>query len=102
MNIIAVRHYLWTRAAILTSSEPVWLEGGSGLATQLEDAGIMVLKLASFSTGIFKVSALSEIKHSGLRVVVFMAYSDDAIVKHIHQEDMTRGFAWLFQSALTI
>ena len=24
-----------------------------------------------------------------------MAYSDDTVIKHIHQEDMDRGFAWL-------
>ena len=55
-----MRYYFWTRAAMLTSSESVWLEGGSGLTIQLEDAGIKVLKLAAFSPGIFKVSALSK------------------------------------------
>ena len=66
----------WTKTIMLTSSAPLYMEIGLGLTKQFTDTNIKVLKLAPFKPGYFKGAILSDLKRSGNRIVVFMAYQE--------------------------
>ena len=81
---------------MITSTEPLWVQGGSSLATQLETASIEVLRIPPFTPGAFRASTLREIKRTGFRIMIFMAtYRDNSMAEKVQQEKMTLGFAWL-------
>lgn len=56
-----------------------------------------MFKPAAFEPGKCKASTLSEIKHSGFRVVILMAYNQDtvAVASSAQREQMDAGWAWI-------
>ena len=55
----------------------MYFKSGIDLTKQLQDAGIVVLKPAAFEPGNLTPAALSTIKRSGFRIMIFMAYNRD-------------------------
>ena len=62
---------------LLTSTDTVWFESGLGLTKQLRAAGFEVFKPAAFERGHFDKAVLRKIIKSGIRIIIFMAYSED-------------------------
>ena len=95
-----MRHYNWTKAAVLTTSEGVWFESGRGLISQLRDAKIEVLKPAAFEPTKFKAATLTEIKRSGIRIVTLLANDHDtlAVASSAAQEQTLIGWAWFIDA----
>ena len=100
-------HTRWKKTAVLTSSDRVYFLAGLGITSQLRDASIEVLKPTAFDPGSTKdaTAALLEIKRSGIRIVVVMAYAADtqAVAHKAYREDMARvGWAWLLAESDTM
>lgn len=117
----------WNKVAILTSTDSVYFESGLALKTQLEAAGMHVLRPAAFRPGFyqdkphsdcqgivtgglncsnpgnFRDYALSEIKREKMRIILLLAYPSDAnaVATHAHHLHMsTNGWAWLWVGAV--
>ena len=90
----------WKKLTIVTSTEPLWLETGLAIAKQLKATGMEVLQPAAFESGNFSNAMLSEIKRSGNRINLVLAYGADQAVAALksHQKPMTNGWAWLVLS----
>ena len=90
----------WRKIAIVSSTESLWFEIRLGLAKQLEDASITVLRPTAFEPGSFTDAALGEIRRSGIRIVFVLSYTADAqsAASLAQQEGMTMGYAWLVVS----
>lgn len=69
-----LRHVLLNQ---LTSTDGVFFLSGLVIVRHLEDAGIKVLKPAAFEPGMLKAETLREIRHSGFRVIIAMAFDSD-------------------------
>ena len=96
--IAFMQHNKWRKIAIISSTVKGWIEASSGLSNQLEAKGMEVLKPAAFEPKNFKDTTLSEIRRSGLRVVLLVVSETDAqnISTLACQELMTSaGWAWL-------
>ena len=87
----------WRKIAILSSTESLWFDARLGLGKQLEEASINVLKPAAFEPGNFKDTTLSEIRQSGIRIVLVLSYDYDTqtVASLTFRESMTTGWAWL-------
>ena len=96
-----MRLYTWTKLVILTSTEPVWRQSGQLMADQFKAAGIDVRTPLPFDPGNFNAhstKALDEIKTSGFRVIMLMAYDQDVydVASAASLQLMTSvGWAWL-------
>ena len=95
--IAFMRHNKWRRLVILTSTDEVYFHSGLGLAKQLKASSNKVLKPEPFEPGNIKDVMLSEIRRSGIRIVVVLAYDADAqtVASLAHREGMGAGFAWV-------
>ena len=98
--IAFMHHNKWRKIALVSSTESVYFETRLGLAKQLEDASITVLRPAAFEPGSFTDSMLGEIRRSGMRIVLLLSYTADVqgAALHAQQEGMTKGYAWLVES----
>ena len=67
----------WKRTSMLSSTDSVYFESARELRRQLIAADMRVLKPATFDAGQFDASVLSDIKRSGNRIVLFLAYDKD-------------------------
>ena len=68
------------------------------MTRQLQAAGIEVLRPAAFAPGNFQTTTLDEVKRSGTRIIVFMAFDQDtkAVASHANHMGMTSpGWSWL-------
>ena len=72
-----MRHNKWERLTLLTSTDEVYFDSGLGLAKQLEDLHISVLKPAAFELGKIMDATLTEVRRSGNRIAVVLAYDSD-------------------------
>ena len=96
--IAFMQHHNWGRVTILSTTESIWLETRTGLAKQFMTASIKVLRPAAFEPGHFKTATLSEIKRSGFRIVILMAYEQDVhtVALNADREAMAgAGWGWL-------
>ena len=95
--IAFMQHSLWTKIAILTTTESLWFETGLGLKKQLEAAGMQVLKPAAFEPGYVKNATLNDVARSGIRIVLVLSYEDDTrtLASHAERKAMVAGWAWL-------
>ena len=92
-----MRHNKWRRLVILTSTDAVYFDAGLGLAKQLEYSGNKVLKPTAFEPGNIRDATFREIRQSGSRIVVVLAYDADiwAVASLAHRDGMVAGFAWV-------
>ena len=81
----------------LTSTADWAFESGFELAEQLQTASFKVLKPGVFESGHFDATKLEQIKRSGFRFVILLAFDDDmtAVAQHSAVAGMTGGWAWL-------
>ena len=95
--IALMRHSGWRKAVILMSTDDVWFQSGLQLAKQLHADGIQVLKPAAFEPGLFRDATLQEIKRSGIRIAILMAFDDDLIrvASRAALEGMSTAWAWI-------
>ena len=95
--IAFMQHNKWRKIAMVSSTESLWFETRLGLAKQLEDASITVLRPAAFESGNVKDSMLSELFRSGIRIVMVLAYDADAqsIASLACQAGMLQSWSWL-------
>ena len=95
--IAFMRRNLWSKAGILTSTVPSWADSGLGLAKQLQDARIKVHQPATFQPGEFKIGVLSEMKRTGFRIWMLLAFDTDTetVASCAAQEGMDNAFAWI-------
>ena len=101
--IALITHYKWQRASLLSTTEELWFETGISLARQLQAAGIEVPKPSVFEPGNFQASILREIKRSGIRITMLLAYDSDmtTVAAHARPEGMLEaGYAWILTEAL--
>ena len=82
---------------ILTSTEDVSFETGLSLEKQLQAAEMEVFKPAAFEPDNFKAAILSQIKNSGIQIVIFVTIEGIQTVASTAQtEGMTgAGWAWV-------
>ena len=83
---------------MLTSTDLALLFGGRELTKELQGAGITMLKPVEFEPGRFKLATLSQIKHSGIRIVILMAFQNEVqdVASSAEKQDMiTSGWAWI-------
>ena len=83
---------------MLTATDAVWIDSGLDLTKQLQAAGVEVLTPAPFRPDSSKSAVLSEIKRSGFRIVLFMAFEDDTqeVASSSKGAGMARpGWAWV-------
>ena len=83
---------------MLTAADAVWIDSGLDLTKQLQAAGVEVLTPAPFRPDSSKSAVLSEIKRSGFRIVLFMAFEDDTQAAALSADTagMARpGWAWV-------
>lgn len=83
---------------MLTSTETALLASGLELTRELQGAGISMRTPAAFEPGYFKIATLSEIKRSGVRIVILMAFEADLQVVALNSEKqgmMRSGWAWI-------
>ena len=102
--IAFMQHHNWRKVAIISSSENVWIEARSGLSQQLEADGMEVLKPAAFEPNNFKDAALSEIRRSGIRIVLLLATTVDTKVISTRADRAlmtSAGWAWLLAEERT-
>ena len=92
-----MKHNSWNKVVVLTSTDDLWFDSGLGLTKQLQDAGMTVFKPAAFEPGSPKPPMLREIKRSGNRIVILIAYDQDleAVALSARTEGMSRGWAWV-------
>ena len=64
--------YDWKKAAMTTNSEKIYLQTGSKLTKELRHVGVEILKTPAFEPGQFKPKMLSQIRHSGIRIVILL------------------------------
>ena len=96
--IAFMKHHKWTKAVMLTSTAGVWFQSGLELTKQLQTARIEVSKPAAFEPGSFKAAMLREVKRSGIRIIIVLAFDDDTLkaASSAAQEGMDiAGFAWI-------
>ena len=81
---------------ILTSTDEVYFESRLSLAKQLEAHGNTVLKPVAFEPGSIHDAMLREVRQSGNRIVLVLAFDNDtqAVASQAHQDGMSAGFAW--------
>ena len=75
--IAFMKHYKWTKAIMLTSTDAALFRSGLELAEKLQRGGINMFKPAAFVPGHFKIETLGEVKHMGIRIVILMAFNRD-------------------------
>ena len=93
-----MRQHKWSKAVLLSSTDSVWFESGLSLTRQLQAAGLTVFKPAAFQPDTFNAVVLREVKHSGIRFIVLLAYGDDTttVARVANKEEMNgAGYAWL-------
>ena len=92
-----MRQNQWSKAVILTTTDAVWFKTGNHLAKQMQDAGIEVHKPAAFQPGEFKIGVLREVKRTGFRIWIVLAFDQDThiVASHAAQEGMDNTFAWI-------
>ena len=95
--IVLMEHYKWKKAVLLTSTTKVWFQSGLEVTKQLQGAGIEMLRLSAFEPGSVKTSAVRQIKRSGIRIVLLMAFDEDThtVASSAAIEGMgSMGWAW--------
>ena len=98
--IALMRHLEMRKMVILTSTQSLWFQGGLGLTTTLQAAGMQVLRPAAFEPGLnvkVQETTLSHIKHSGYRCVMLIAYDAEvqALASTAQHQQMNTGWAWI-------
>ena len=95
--IAFIKQNNWTKAVMLTSTSSISQESGNGLTRQLQEAGIDVLKQAPFEPGGFRIATLLEIKCSGIRIVILIAFDNDThtVASGASHERMDSTYAWI-------
>ena len=93
----------WKKVVMITSAESIWFKTGIELTRQLDNAGTEVLKLAAFEPGNFRPSMLSQIKRSGIRIVVVMGYGVNLqkVALGADIQEMSMGHAWICMELMT-
>ena len=88
---------------VLTSFDEVWFTSGLEVTRQLQSAGISVPRPTVFASGDFKNTTLYEIKRSGTRIIIFMAYDQDtyAVASSATAEGMDAGWSWVMLMEIT-
>ena len=92
------QHNSWKKITILCSEQAIWFEARRTFAKQQEAAGMEVLKPAAFEPGNFNKVPLGEIRRSGIRIVLVLAFDADArtVASLAQREGMTSaGWSWL-------
>ena len=99
------KHFGWTHAFILTSTEVVYSETASAWAAAFNAAKI-VARLERFEANEeFDSAVLEMIKISGIRVVVALCYNDALLTIITLADDrgmMSAGWAWLAENAVGV
>ena len=101
--IALMRNYQWMKIVMFASTTAAWRRSSLALTQQLRAAGIKVLRPAAFEPGKFKNTVLGEMKRSGIRIGMAMAYDGDiqAIARGAAAEQMTlSGWAWILSDGL--
>ena len=101
--IALMRVHKWQRVSMVTTTEGLWFESGLGLTKQLQAAGIEVQKPSAFEPGQFQAAMLREMKRSGFRISMLLAYGSDitAVADHATLEGMNgAGYAWILTEGL--
>ena len=95
--IAFMQHHNWGRVTIVSTTEGIWLETRTGLAKQLTAASIKVLRPSAFEPGEIRDAMLGELKRSGSRIVVVLAYETSArnVASLARRSGMSPGWAWL-------
>ena len=95
--IAFMQHSKWRKIAILSSTESVWFETRLGLRQQLDAASVKVLTPAAFEPGHVKDMMLSEVRQSGIRIVLVLSYGNDTnrVASLASRDAMSAGWAWL-------
>ena len=98
VSLALMKHYKWQKAAMLVGGG--LFDAGLGIYRELRNASIDVHSPALFEPGNFRAATLSEIRHSGHRVVILMALEEDVktVTLRSAEEGMTNGWAWLVMS----
>ena len=78
MLISFMRHYKWTNVVMLTSFEEIWLDSRRKLNNQLREANMSVVMPTAFEPNNFQMEMLEEIRRQPIRIVVFLAFDQDA------------------------
>ena len=102
--IMFMKHFKWTRAAMLTSTSSIEFKSGLQLTDQLANASIEILKVAPFEPGKFDAAVKKNdimllIKRSGIRITILLAGSRDAVAvasQAQRQEMAASGWAWIW------
>ena len=83
---------------MLSSTDEIWFYSMQEIANRLDNGGFRVHKQPAFEPNAFDKSALREIKRSGVRITILMAYDSDMIdvaSEATLQEMTTAGWAWI-------
>ena len=101
--IALVQHYKWQKVSMVTTTEGLWFQSGLGLTKQLQAAGIEVQKPSAFEPGQFQAAMLREMKRSGFRISMLLAYDIDmtVVADSATLEGMNgAGYAWILTEGL--
>ena len=95
--IAFMQHNKWRKIAMLSSTESLWFDTRQGLAKQLVASSIKVIKPKPMEPGDISDGTLSEIRRSGYRIVLVLAYEPVAntLASLAHRDSMSVGYAWL-------
>ena len=95
--IAFMQHNKWRKIAMLSSTESLWFDTRQGLAKQLVASSIKVLKPKPMEPGDISDGTLSEIRRSGYRIVLVLAYEPVAntLASLAHRDSMSVGWAWM-------
>ena len=101
--IAMMRHYKWQKVSMVSTTEGLWFESALGLTKQLQAAGIEVQKPSAFEPGQFQAVMLREMKRSGFRISMLLAYDIDmtVVADSATLEGMNgAGYAWILTEGL--
>ena len=96
--VAVMRQYKWTNTVMLISADKSVFPSGNALTQQLQAAGVRVLKPAAFVD--FQEAVLDDIKRSGFRIIIIVAWEQDAHAAALSAErkGMIAGYAWISAS----
>ena len=96
--IALMRHWEFWKAVVFTSLDRIWHRSGLDIIRQLRNARIEVLEVSAFKPGYFVPRVLDEIKRSGIRITILMAFTQDTqnVALSAESKGMTSaGWSWL-------
>ena len=93
-----MKHFNWNKVVILSSTDPVWSETAQFLNNTLTSEKNEVLQPGAFESGKVNDATLTQIKRSGFRIVILMAFKGDTetVAEKAHENKMLdKGWAWI-------